>query len=158
MKSIRWASAFTLAIALAFFGCGEDSSPPPDAAVGPLGTGGSVADSGGAVSDTGGAVSDAGGADSVASSLDSGVGDTVVLEGGIRDGGGDGSIPTGSDGAIATWPARMVGWMLAQDCWQMDPRARTAGWWIRPLLKVALTLTWLTLRFRRWRRLEPTVL
>ena len=91
MKSIRWASASTLAIAL--FGCGGGSTPPPDTSVGPPGTGGSSADSGGAVSDTGGA-------DSSASSLDSGLGDTVVVEVGIGDGGGEGSIPTGPDGAL----------------------------------------------------------
>ena len=92
MKSIRWASASTLTIALGLFGCGGSSGSPPDAAVGPLGTGGSSADSGDAVSGLGGADS---------GTVDVGLRDVVAPEGGIRDGGGDGSIPTGSDGAIA---------------------------------------------------------
>ena len=132
MKSIRWASATTLAIAL--FGCGGGSNPPQDTSVGPLDTGGSSADSGGAVSDTASADSSA---DSSASSLDSGLGDTVVVEGGIPDGGGEGSIPAGPDGALDLATRR---WMLPRTCWQVKPGARMAGRWMRPSLKVALTL------------------
>ena len=83
MRSIRLASSTTLAIALAFFGCGGSSSPTKDASVANLDTGMLGADSGGAVSDTGGA-----------SSLDSGAGDMGVVEGGVRDGAGERSIST----------------------------------------------------------------
>jgi hypothetical protein len=86
MRIIRWASNTTLAIALASLGCGGSSSVPKDARVANFdagsGTGNVGADSAGHPSDTGGA-----------SIPDSGMGELVVVEGGVRDGAAETSIP-----------------------------------------------------------------
>ena len=76
MRSIRWASGTMLAIALGVLGCGGSSKTPSDASVDRRGTDSVGVDSGGA------------------SSLDSGVGDLVVVESGVRDGATERSIPT----------------------------------------------------------------
>ena len=83
MKNFRWASGCALAIALVFCGCGGSSTTTKDASVDSRGTDGVKAESGGAARDTG-----------TVANLDSGAGDVVVVESGVRDGATERSITT----------------------------------------------------------------
>ena len=91
MRSIRWASSTTLAIALASFGCGGGSTKPTDAGVAPVD---GPAAAGSLSMDSAGVVNDTAPADSGASSPDSAVADLAVVESGVRDSAGDRLIPT----------------------------------------------------------------